>query len=139
MSLPVWLVARAASDYRSSSLLTAVSGAGNMQINGVKGQSALIVSVCKPSQLLFKATLESLNFSSLMFSMWRTLNSSVQVSPNYFSRCTNRQSHIAGGQLFTVYLYIYSVLSILPKNSSTATPFPHHVSLVESLLVTDRL
>lgn len=89
---------RAASDYRSSSLLTAVSEAGNMQINGVKGQSSLIVSVCKPLQLLFKATLESLNIFSLLSGMWFTLMSFcectalLQVSPNQHLqhyRCTN--------------------------------------------------
>ncbi|KAL7395916.1 hypothetical protein ABVT39_025368 [Epinephelus coioides] len=51
---------RAACDYRSSSLLTAVSGAGNMQINGVKGYSSLIASVmCPPLQCLNMGFLRS--------------------------------------------------------------------------------
>lgn len=63
-----------ASIYKGSSLLTAVSRAGNMQINEVKGESSLIVSVRKPSQLLFRITLESLNMFQMLFDMWLTLN-----------------------------------------------------------------
>lgn len=48
-----------ASDCRGNSLLTAVSGAGNMQINRVKGWCSLTRwSVWKPSQLVFKVPLE---------------------------------------------------------------------------------
>lgn len=59
---------QAARNDRSSSLMTAASGAGNMQINRVKGYSSLIVSVYKSLQLLFKVTLESVNI--FFFVVW---------------------------------------------------------------------
>lgn len=69
MSVPVWFSVSLPATTESSSLLTAVSRAGNMQINRVKGYSLLIVTVWNLSQLLFKATLESQSVFSLLFGM----------------------------------------------------------------------